>query len=372
LKRHPANRDRGTARPAWRLFFGIVLLLSAANRLPPDDSRSKSAAKAEATSRARPSLLQQTLDAWRARQSAVRCARFEWKNSLLVPAEQVRRLARRPGMDRELQLPLEKLNGTATVQQKVFVFEGSRTRYEERGPVRLFGTNNYLDRVTFSVFDGHKHVHLTAKTPPTAPGQKFDAVVLDDTNSELIWAMLQPLFLNFQAFDRSPGTIIDPDKLVVEPGPRDQKSRKFELRHDNWIVTVDPDRDFTIAGYRQESQDRTWIVFEMTIDYDKNAQGLWVPKSWQSNVYTADGNVRSMESATVTRSEINPTLPASTFQLDIPVNAYCRDYRHGEQKVFIQLPEGKQFPVSPTMTYPEAVQKANADVSRRTRSTTPQ
>jgi thiol-disulfide isomerase/thioredoxin len=314
-------------------------------------------------------LLRKVLAAWRARQNDVRSVRFEWKYTVFSPAEEEQRLAERLPTKQVLKVAPKELHPQRLTREIKLIFDDHSTRYEERGPIRVGGSNDSYDREKLAVFDGQKRIQLVPNSFGFREGPKFrfPQAVIGDTNAELNLSDLQPLFFTFRMLDPSFQRMIDPAKLIEESGsPRAGHSptKPLLLREGNWILNVDPDRDFIISRYSQYAEGRGSLVFETTIEYEKDAHGIWVPKSWRSLWFTEDGELRRDERSTVVRFEINPTLTPSTFRLDIPIDALVIETGQGRNQFSIQLDNGRRFPFEATTSYRDALQAAKASVER--------
>jgi len=307
-----------------------------------------------------PSLLKRALDAWKTRQETVRSLKFEWTFKSFRPAEEQRRRAEDPFVKRQLKVRPADLRELDVTQQRAFILDGGRTRYEEHGPVNLGGTNECWDRDKFSVFNGKTYVQLVPNSFSLKDRRdyRYPAADLQDQNEEVFSANLVPLFLLFRPFDRSLQNIIDPHKLQIDPISSPAKP-ELSCRERNWQFVLDPERDYVITKYSQLDHARTALLYEASIDYTRAPNGIWVPQHWHSLFLTSDGQLRAEEDSTITRYELNPSLSQTTFELELPANAYVRDLRNGERQYYIQRADGSRLPILPQTLYRDAMAQLN-------------
>src|ERR1700722_14027556 len=205
-----SNHSTIQVNPPLRIWGGIPILLPligiaavlCSNSATPNDQRSLS--KAAAGSAVDPaSQLSRAFKAWQDQQQRVRSARFRWTYQAFKPAEQRRRFAEKPYMKKQLKLPVSELGESKIAQERVLAFDGSRTRYQQRGTVPVAGVTDYWDCEKTSVFGGQKVVTLIPNSAAMRHSEfHYTAADIQETNEEIGQANLIPFFLAFRMFDQ--------------------------------------------------------------------------------------------------------------------------------------------------------------------------
>jgi hypothetical protein len=107
-------------------------------------------------------------------------------------------------------------------------------------------------------------------------------------------------------------------------------------------VWVDPHRDFALLRY--ETTDNGKLMFQVSIGYQRDPQGEWVPSGWDIVTQNLDGGLQMSTQSKVVEYALNPAVPADRFDITFPPGTDMRDFAKGRD--YIVTDRGER-PITP-------------------------
>lgn len=147
-------------------------------------------------------------------------------------------------------------------------------------------------------------------------------------------AEVAPLLLTYRPLHPVIGKI-DPKRSEVLPQKRqigEHVCLILQVNSPSGVVDtywVDPSRDYIILRYTSAFQGRDSV--RLDIEYERNQFNEWVPKKWRRALVDENGQPRLTKEASMTRSEVNVSIPAAEFAFDFPDGTVVFDQSGGNQ-----------------------------------------
>ncbi len=268
---------------------------------------------------------------WRARQESIDTARISWTKALFVgshnpitdntPAKLIDNtydpllinLSVSGDMFR-LETPIPSSDGT--ISQMVHVFNGT------------------LNQMLVTKADGQNH--------SGAIGAEHYFYDLNNVHLRPAIMFARPLHprlitLRSDTFHiREQRELIDGRQCVVMAQTRSNSPGLTE------IYWLDPDRDFLPLQWQERYNGVTSAMVH--IAYERNADGLITPTSWQSSFFDLKGNFREGSQASDVTIDLNEPIDSADFSFTFPEGTVVGDRRHkGEQ--FVVASDGSLRPL---------------------------
>lgn len=281
-----------------------------------------------ATSAHAVATLDEIVEAWRSREQRTRTAKFEWTESETVAAGSMP-----PPLMGDLPSPGPPED--VTLQRKVaLTLDADMLRYEYEGPQWVVNRQQFLPRRYLYVFDTKQGT--TYFGDDLREVRRFNPVGfitgperMGEFNNWRLLAVLlhcracDPKLVRFDpaAYRVSSklGAVGERQCVILEPKEQSLRPTSY------W---VDPERDFAVLRVEQSFEGKP--VDKLDVSYKRDRLAGWVPWSWKEvNVADKTCELRYQYSATVTKYEVNSSIPASEFQFNFPPETEVVDTRDG-------------------------------------------
>jgi hypothetical protein len=263
--------------------------------------------------------------AWQRRQDAVRSFEFTWTEKqthargwLPNPRYPEREWLSIAGLWKDRIYSIGK---TLTVDGRMtrYTFDIDRPAEADgvdvkspRGDTLGLGVHRHYTYV--SIFDGQQGETRLTSSLGSPPG----TIVHNTANIDAQNLDTRPILLTFRPLDPQMGHLLI-DRAITNLRRSFYRGRSIfllEERHDpsGWktILWIDPERDFTVVRFIVDEEQRT--IVDMDIDYRQDQRWGWIPTAWRVKEMLADGSMRLVSTATVSRYTINAGIPPQQFR----------------------------------------------------------
>jgi len=255
--------------------------------------------------------LRKALGAWRTRQTQIKSFDVHWSGSETRTSK-----AGLPGK----QNKAPPKDATFPISMRFALDSGNRVRFEYEHKSWEPDRGEYIPAKTIAVFDGERRIVFSPQ------GYDFpDAAITKKGTAETARHVQNlPVRLAFRAFDSSLG-MFDEDRLTIaqEKGIVGD-STCIILRHDENSVWLDPAKEYIPIRYYDVRNGKTIRFIEM--EYSLSKDHGWVPSAWKNSWFTPKGDLKDAMRATVTKCEINQTIPDDAFRIVYPTGTMVSDY----------------------------------------------
>lgn len=283
--------------------------------------------------------LDDILDQWKARQKAVKSARFVWTEERIEP----KGWKKNPTMSKEvnprgLTDPPEDL---ITKNESILSIDGDKFRYTVRSLGRKPDSSAEIPPFDYvSVFDGRLHRAYYAPWINKEYPQGDQAEPEGPLQQRISY--LKPVLWAYRALDPSLNDF-NPTKMrkaIREDLVNDIKA--FVIEQDNAQSTkvsiwVDPSRAFAILRYVYH-QEAPIVRFDMSYEQEKESQ-QWVPKAWKYITLKSNGAPRLSATGKMDEYSINAQIPSTDFEFTFPVGTWVTE---SNGQMYIQRPAGEK------------------------------
>jgi hypothetical protein len=279
---------------------------------------------------------------WRDRQERVRSFRFTWTRRFFEPTE-IPAARGAPGAAPRIFRLTDKATLTVDGRRMRYVLDGQRHG--------ALGTTQIRTRVRTAVYDGSIHTKVE-RVPSRLEDSTFVQAVISSENPDVHSDMLA-LLLAFRMLDKGMQPTYDLTSFQLAPETPQLNGRPMiVLTSDRTRMWIDPQRDHAIVRILLYHPGTERIQTQANLDYRLDARHGWLPDYWEWTRFTRDGQWRMTSRSEVRACEINPSVPESTFQVEIPADALILDQRDPENLVTrIQRPGGKSVRVDARRPY---------------------
>lgn len=310
--------------------------------------------------------LQKILDAWQKRQARVRTWKYVYSSRVHLRKEGRAREIR-PRRPETPSLPFDQLTDLKYTVHFTFFFDGLRMGYRFHGVQRGRAATNELMEVTGrKVFDGKecRHLHVwPSLRHGTGPFPQYD---IENGNKSFLHIGNYPFLFAYRMQEpKLFSSSVTTDSLKVNDKRVLLDGRNcVVLRAPRFSLWVDPSREFVIVRYRRHGANPEKTLVQMELDYSKVPADGWVLTGWTKTRFSPAGTVTSSTRTTVTEYEMNPKIPDSEFQIEIPDGALIWDARDRNfPKTLFKKRDGVLAPIPDVLQglpYPEIVKSMNA------------
>ncbi|WP_339910974.1 hypothetical protein [Symmachiella dynata] len=273
------------------------------------------------------------LKVWEEREQRVKSARFEWTEIRLITDDLLM-----PGESRvEPDVPQYSVKSSLSLKENQIRHTFRKEIWQVDAPR---GENSFV-----SVSNGETaKVYLPPGYVTEYPrGHASQQVGSDEVNSTylkpFLWcyrpSMSSVLVAPLEKFDitQERAAYQDRDCVVLRYQPT--PTTKFEL----WL---DPSRDFVIV--RQQFIRDGLVANQLDVEYlPVDETRVWLPQEWRFAMLDKKGKSLLSMNGTLTRAEINPTLPDADFEFEFPPGTWVHEDKAHEH---IVMADGKQRAVA--------------------------
>jgi hypothetical protein len=293
--------------------------------------------------------------AWIAREGRLRSARAEWTERMFHGRGSLFRNPARPHPEGEPSeaevLPAEdtyvELSGSLTI-------EGSRSRFERRGPVWLFDHGTFAPRDYVSVFGESSTGQHFSEVPGVEGGVTF--LTTEDRAPHAhdlsafpasfavrpVDAALARLTLEGWELESGPQRVLGRECLGLV---RREGQFSRSVAEARWLrrMWVDPERDFVLVQFEEGQGDV--VYHHVEIEYDRHASGEWLPAAWRTLFYTAlePDRLRQQIDGRATKWELNGPVDSATFEVPAPPRTWVQPA--GAKEHYIVRADGSRRPI---------------------------
>lgn len=275
---------------------------------------------------ARPAL-DEIVEAWRSRERRTRTATFEWTESETVAAGSMPPPLMGP-------VPSPGPPQDVTVRRQVAVsLDGDMLRYEYEGPQWVVDRQQFLPRHHLYVFDSKQgKTYFGDDLQETRRFSPVGFITGPENDGQYNNWRLLPVLLHYRAchpklvkFDPAAyrvssklGAVGQRQCVILEPKGQPLRPTSY------W---VDPERDFVVLRVEQSFEGKPRS--KLDVSYKRDRVAGWVPWSWKEVTVTEKTcELRYQYSGTVTKYEVNSSIPASEFQFDFSPGTEVVDTRN--------------------------------------------
>ena len=317
-----------------RRFFFIAFLTGLTFLSLPGDASADSAP---------PVALKRIWETWGQRQDSYRSVRVKWKSTISLSGRTVR--ARADSDSKQQSASLAGSECSLTIS-------GSRARYVSSIP-SFSGGDQGESVPSISSFDGRVQQYFSdrSKRPQNqSVGTIGDYAAFDEWQNihllPLVY-VLQPVRPEAFGSDRRIWRIVTTDASVdgipcIVISGRDSTIPSHI--QSEIIAHLDPQRGFVPLRIVHIVSGKTRVTLKMT--YDRKREGLWVPKTWTSTMYSGDGQVSESSQNLLSGFEVNPRVTDGTFRIDFPPGTLVVDKRKNGKEFLVQN-DGSLVPLQP-------------------------
>lgn len=282
------------------------------------------------------------LKAWRVRQSRVKTAEFEWTEQGVITKGSISARAAAEYAKARKKAPAEGIPSKDVVFNlpSSLSLDGSKLRCERESLMWSAEKNQLVPQSALSVFDGKESVlyHgiggimrypqavIRREKQNVYAGIYYNRAILinyrPDTFSMSRLAIGQLRILNQKAV--LPGGA---ECLLVEGVSSSPDERS--------LCWVDPNRDYVIAKYTEESAGR--VHFKLDLSYTQDKEFGWIPSGWDLVWTGGNATIR----ASVTKYAINRKIDISRFRVTFPAGTRVTDMVSNPSSDYIVKEGGK-------------------------------
>ncbi|MCI0639872.1 MAG: hypothetical protein L0Y70_12415 [Gemmataceae bacterium] len=252
-------------------------------------------------------------------------------------------------------------NDTTYTNMRSLAFERDKLRHENSSFAWSTKTNRYEPMSYLSVFDGEtckvldKYDKNAAKPWPQAvireEKQHVDATV----------AVLQPILMTYRSMTAGmcawnlEDFILSRQTAVINKKVCLELNRRLAFVKLETKLWVDPARDFVIV--RILTLDDNVVTNKIDVEYDQNAEMVWVPKEWEVTFNNPKGNLERTYKSRVTEYSINPTGASPHFDIDFPLGTAVTNAKDNSRYIIRPDGSGKRMipPSDIGATYEQAL-----------------
>jgi hypothetical protein len=271
--------------------------------------------------------LEAVVKAWQERQDRVRSGVFTWTETRMVTRGSISAMMTLRGNPKGNTIPAEDLSFDVPVNLSM---DGEKLRHEYEGERQWSEEKDALVPISYaSAYDGSAGKFLYPRG--TEIGNWPQATIraekgLPDAKD----AELRPILMNFRGLIAEV-RYLDVGKLALTGRRADiegascvelqRVSSKSGLDNQLW---VDPARDFVVVRYSTSLVGKS--VYQITVQYLKDASGVWVPTSWVIiNHPPVQGESLFTTRAAVKDYKLNVPLDSTQFDLAFPPGTRVSD-----------------------------------------------
>jgi hypothetical protein len=257
--------------------------------------------------------------AWKERQDRVKSGVFTWTETRFQTKGSLSALMGQRGNPKGKVIPPTDFSFEVPSQLSV---DGEKLRYEYEDRQWSEDKDDFVPSAYVSAFNGDagKFLYpngLTTGRPPQAGIRPERHLPFADS------AELRPLLTAFRGL--IPGMrYIDIQEMAI-PGRRavidGVSCIELELQPNR--LWVDPTRDFVVSRFTLGEGKPT---YQITVRYDRDTSGVWVPDSWEIINYPPGGSLMTTQ-AKMKEYKINPSLNPKEFDLEFPPGTMVIDTR---------------------------------------------
>ena len=293
--------------------------------------------------------LERLLAAWTERQAQLQSVIVRWTEDHVDFENSI---SRSHSPDRDERIPAEKSEYSGTYELKlsgqlsIYQYDGQQMRIRS-APEK----STYVPFKSLEAFDGHEGRSLRMITVddevPVGIIQRED-LNPDGRNAghaPLAW-FCRPMVMEMGGFDAG--------KLDLMSSRMERDGiecmvlldESFSAHTQVWVA---PSLDYSVVGVAVKAgktSDRT--TWEIWVSYDRNPEGLVVPKSWVFDAATSSGEKLWHISSTITDLQINVPIDEKEFRIEFPATTLVHDLKH--DKKYLVDPEGSTRPLNPQAT----------------------
>jgi hypothetical protein len=279
------------------------------------------------------------ITAARKRQEAVTTLAIEFKVTEIIP---------RGGISKVLMPPFNQPlppNDTTFETDNRCVIDRDKIRYEHNHGHHFKANRQPMQLRKVSVYDGSSMtIYFKGGIQPS----DGDAGVLNAQQRDFGSPVSDPIVYAFRAqspqFVPSRMTEMRPTGAnIFIDGARCEEyvSQRIGIQPPSQTTStyyLDPAKHY--VARRIQSKRPGGISHQQDINYRQDDARRWVPISWESKEYSADGDLRGTIKVDVTMLRINEPVAETEFQVKFPVGSWITDQQNDDEKTYQVQPDG--------------------------------